>query len=441
MIYQGATGSGKTALAAAIAEGLDARGKSLLALVHRHELVDQFTRTLDLVGLTGRYGVIAAGRAPSPWARFQVASIPTLHRRPHLDLDPDYVVVDEAHHARAKTWSEVIARFPRARILGLTATPARLDGKPLGAHFEALVQGPSIQWLVAHGRLAPVTMKYVGRGVLTQGVKKSGGDYNRRDLGDRLNKSVIAAPVAAYLRHARDRQAIFFAINTQDSRAVRDLFVENGVRAVHVDGKTPTGIRDNLIGEFRHGHAQVLCNVDIVSEGTDIPECSCVMMGCPTLSLVRYLQWVGRGMRVDHGRDCMALDLVGNFWRHGAPDKPRIWSLHTEEPEAKKKREQAVSMRVCVHCANVYPARSGECPACGQEQPMEIPKHLDVELLTRDGDEPVEPRSTDVMKEVRRELRALARNKTMCRSSVQDLRARFDLSPRWEQNALEALGL
>ena len=151
------TGAGKTPIAGAIALGLSERGHGLLALEHRDELVDQFCRTLDTVGLSGRYGVIAAGRAPTPWARFQVASIQTLARRATPDLKPRYVVVDEAHHARAKTWAAVLDRFPDAKILGLTATPERLDGKPLGMHFEHLVCGPSIAWLVAHGWLAPTS--------------------------------------------------------------------------------------------------------------------------------------------------------------------------------------------------------------------------------------------------------------------------------------------
>ena len=441
VLLQMPTGAGKTAVAGAIAEGLAARGLSLLALVHRHELVDQFCATLDKVGLGGRYGVIAAGRSPAPWAAMQVASIQTLHRRPHLDLNPRLVVVDEAHHARAQTWDEVIGRFPAAKLLGMTATPRRLDGKPLGRHFEHLVQSPSIQWLQAHGWLAPVSMKYVGRGILTKGVRQVAGDYNRRDLGDKLNFKAIAAPVAAYQKHGPDRRAIYFAINTADSKAVAALFTERGIKAVHIDGTTPRKERDLHFREFREGTVKVLCNVDIASEGTDIPMCDCVIMGCPTLSLTRYLQWAGRAMRIDHGRDALIIDCVGNIWRHEAPDVSHGWDLHSPEPVEKEKTPQErVTMRVCVHCATVYPSLQPACPTCGKEQPMQMPAHLDVELLTRDHDEPVDAKPTNVMADVRRELRQLVHTGPT-RTGIGVIRARHGLNARWEQNAIEALGL
>ena len=443
VVLQMPTGSGKTACAGAVAQGLAARGLPLLALVHRHELVNQFTDTLERVGLGGRYGVIAAGRAPSPWASLQVASIQTLHRRPTLNLKPALIVIDECHHARAATWSEVLGRFPQARLLGLTATPARLDGKPLGLHFDHLVEGPSIGWLVVHGWCAQTTMKYVGRGILTRGMAKTAGDYNRKALGEALNRRAIAAPVKAFLTHARDRRAIFFGINTQDSKQVAELFGTSGIKAVHVDGKTPPKQRDRALREFAGGTVQVLCNVDIVSEGTDIPLCDCIIMGRPTLSLVRYLQEAGRAGRIEHGRDALIIDCVGNIWRHGAPDKERRWTLQGAEPAEPKEKgpSDRGGMRVCVHCATVYPAsRGGTCPTCGKDQPLDIPEHLDVELLTRDGDTPVAAKPVNVMTQIRNELRRVIREGGG-RRDIQELRERFGMNENWERNAISALRL
>ena len=370
----------------------------------------------------------------------QIGAIQTLYRRPHLVLKPTIVVIDEAHHARAKTWEEVIARFPRARLLGLTATPTRLDGKPLSM-FTYLVQGPSILWLVTHGYLAPTTLKYVPRGVLTKGVKRTGGEYNRGELGEQLNRAVIVSPVESYLRYARGRRAIFFGINTSDSEQVAELFRARGVRAAHVDGTTASIKRDRLIAEFREGHLDVLCNVDIVSEGTDIPQCNCVIMGMPTLSETRYLQQGGRGMRPDHGGDNMVIDTVGNFARHRAPDADREWTLGGFEPDEVKPKAPSANVRVCVHCATVYPARAGMCPTCGKAPALVTPKHLDVELLTREGDdEPVPLRKGNVMSEVRRELRTVIRE-GRGRAGIEDIAARHELGERWTRNAIEALGL
>ena len=434
------TGSGKTAIAGAIALGLARNGRSLLALVHRDELVDQMCATLDKVGLRGHYGIIAASRAPSPWAKLQVASIQTLYRRDHLELNPSIVVVDEAHHAKARTWEAVLDRFPRARRLGMTATPRRLDGKPLGTHFDHLVEGPSIPWLVAHGWLAPTTTKYVPRGVLTKGIRNVAGDYSRKDLGEQLNRKAIAAPVKAYLDHGPDRRAIYFGINTQDSEQVAALFREHGVTAVHVDGRTPKGERRQAVNEFRDGHIQVFCNVDIAGEGTDFPICDCVLMGLPTLSETRYLQQAGRAMRPEHGRDALIIDLVANVGRHGWPDDKREWdlTLDTSEKEGAKAPRQNVNMRVCVHCATVYQSRRGECPSCGKKQPLETPKHLDIELMTRDKDEPITSRPS--MAEVRKELRRVVRD-GRGRAGIREVRDRFGLNPRWEENAIAALGL
>ena len=445
VILQLATGAGKTAVAAAIAEGLAARGYSMLALVHRRELVDQFAETLERVGLHGRYGIIAAGRAPTPWAHFQIGSVQTLYRRPLAmpSYLPRYLVVDECRHVKAKMWEQVLARFPESKILGLDATPERLDGEPLGDHFDEIVEGPGIEWLVAHGWLAPVTLKYLPRGIVTRGIPRSAGDYNRSQLGKQVNDRVIAGPVNAFLKYARDRRTIFFAVNRRDSEAVADRLREKGVRAAHVDAQTPANTRDQLMREFRNGDIQVLCNVDIVSEGTDVPMCDCVMMGLPTMSLTRYLQQAGRAMRPDHGRDALILDLVGNFWRagFGRPDLPRSWYLHTTQNRnsASEVTVPGTSQKVCVGCATVYPGRLTACPSCGQEKTMPLPKHLDIDLID-DDEGGILRKPTNVMSDVRRELRSLIRNRGG-RAAVQEIRQKYGLNSRWEKNAISALNL
>ena len=442
-ILQLATGAGKTPIAGAVAMGLAQRERELLCLVHRRELVTQMCDTLDRVGLGGHYGVIAAGRAPSPWAKMQVGAIQTLFRRDHLRMNPAIIVVDECHHVRAKTWQAVLDRFPRARRLGMTATPERLDGQPLGTHFEVLVEGPSIPWLTAHGWMAPFSVKFVTRELLTRGIRKLGGDYNRKDLGDRLTRKAVAAPVTAYLQHASDRQAIFFGLNTADSKSVAELFRDRGVRAVHVDGKTPRLERDRAVREFRAGHVSVFCNVDIAGEGADFPSCDCVIMGLPTLSLTRYLQMAGRCARPDHGRDGLIIDTVGNVGRHGFPDEERHWDIHRDLTEERTKTTSAkrTTMAVCVHCATVYQSASGVCPACGKSKPLETPKHLDIELITRDGDDPMpKPKNRPSMADVRREFRAVIRNRTGA-AGVRAIREKYGLNGRWEENAINSLGM
>ena len=340
VILQMPTGSGKTAIAAAVAEGLAARGLSMLALVHRRELVDQFADTLERVGLYGNYGIIAAGRAPTPWAPFQIGSVQTLYRRPleMITRKPRYIVVDECRHAKAKMWEEVLARFPESKILGLDATPERLDGKPLGDHFDEIVAGPSIEWLVANRRLAPTTLKYVPRGIVTRGVPRVAGDYNRSRLGTQVSDRVIAAPVNAFFKYAVDRRVIFFAVNRRDSQAVADRLTARGVRAAHVDAQTPATLRDQLINEFRNGDVQVLCNVDIVGEGFDCPMCDCVMMGVPTMSLSEVS---ANGGPVHEARSWPRrhVDRPGGelleIWEAGPPEN--LASAHREGPQRRQR--------------------------------------------------------------------------------------------------------
>ena len=442
VILQMPTGSGKTGVAAAVAEGLAKNGRSMLALVHRRELVDQFCETLEQVGLHGRYGVIASGRAPTPWAKFQVASIQTLYRRESLGSTPRYLVVDECHHARAKTWESVLSRFPNSKVLGLTATPSRLDGKPLGEHFEEIVEGPSIQWLTAHGWLAPITMKYAPRGISTKGIKTVAGDYNKKEVGERIDRKAIVAPVRAFLKYARDRRTIYFAVNTQDSEDVCSLLRQHGVRASHVDGETPVGLRRTIIGDFKRGDAQVLCNVDIVGEGTDVPQCDCVMLGSPTKSVTRYLQWCGRPVRPDHGRDALILDLVENFWRHGRPDTPRKWFLHLDQSATNEASEVTVAntaQRVCEECATVYPSTRKQCPNCGESKTLPKPRHLEIDLTEGDIGG-MDPKSKNSLAQVRNDLMAVVRQGGG-RGAIREIREKHGLTARWESNAISALNL
>ena len=384
VVYQLPTGGGKTVVAGHIASGLARNGRRALVLVHRRELVRQFCDTLGKAGLAGEFGVIAAGRAETPWARFQVASVQSLARRAARPAHkPDFVIVDEAHHAKARTWEKVMARYPDSRVLGLTATPGRLDGKPLGDHFDRLVQGPSIAELVALKRLAPMRVYYNPHaGMSAEGVRKTAGDYSRKELGEKVTDKVVADAAAAYRAYAAGLRAVFFGVNVPHSRSVAAALAAAGVRAEHVDARTDPRRRDRAMAELAEGSVRVVCNVDLISEGFDCPACDAVLMGRPTQSVTLYLQQAGRAMRYREGKTALLLDLAGNVQRLGLPDEKRSWDLagkaqgETDGGRAAAGRRQ----KCCPSCACVFASRLDACPSCGEACVPARPIEVETEL-------------------------------------------------------------
>ncbi len=436
------TGTGKTVVFGDIAKKISARGNRVLAMVHRQELVDQFCHTLDKCDLSGQYGVIQAGRAPTPWAKFQIGMVQTMVRRPTFfeGWQPDLIEVDECHHIRAASYEKIISWCPDAKILGTTATPCRLDRKPMGKHFSTIVHGPSIEDLVSDGYMAPIWLKYADDGLVMKGVKVQAGDYSRKQQGERVTRKVIVSAVSSFFKYATDRKVIFFAVNVKHSKEVRDEFLSRGIRAAHVDGTTDPQTRSQEIKKFEAGHTQVLCNVDIVSEGTDIENCDCVMVGFRTLSITRWLQAVGRATR-PHGRRALIIDLAGNFWIHGHPSVEHPWSLHEKlKPPTRgkaKKRMRAV-YRVCKECGTVFKYPRPDCPSCGLDAGPAPPKHIESDLL----DDTVNPEASlrDRLKWAKRELKESIRTGTSA-TQIQNIAAKYGLGKRWAQTTMAILNL
>ena len=434
------TGSGKTGIAGMIAQAASMQGTEVLVLVHRRELIRQFCSTLDRFGIEG-YGIIDPSHQFTPWAKFHVSSIQTLHRRSHLDLNPGIVIIDECHHAKARTWEEVIARFPDAWLLGLTATPKRLDGKPLGHIFDHIVLGPEIHELVPLGHLATTRIKYISQSLSTKGIRRGiNGDFSQKQLGARINRKTVVSAVKALLRYDPDgiRLPIFFGVNIAHSKAVAQEFRERGIRAEHVDADTLANVRDRYVDEFREGKIRVLCNVGLFTEGTDIPMCNCILDGCPTMSLVSFKQRGGRAMRPDHGGDALYIDLAGNFWIHGRPDDPHEWDLETEyQPEPMDSpKSPRYRFRVCPKCSEVFEA-ANECPACGEYVGPKAPKQIDIAL---EGDDLPPAKKLNGMKLVRKELREAMHRGGGARE-VREIQRRHALPARWADTTIEILGL
>jgi superfamily II DNA or RNA helicase len=337
------TGGGKTVVFAHIAAAAAAKGKRVLVLVHRRELLRQASEKLAAAGVL--HGVVLPGR-PIPDAPVLVASVQLLGRR--LDelrqLSPDLVIIDEAHHAIAAQWRAVLDSWPMARLLGVTATPLRGDGAGLGVKvggvFDDLILGPSIAALTRGGHLVRARVFAPTAAPDLHGVRTRAGDYETGALTDVMCTSeVVGCAIEHYQRLAPGVPAVLFAASVKHAEAMADAFRAAGVRAIAVSGSTPASDRDVAVAGLASGDVQVLCTCDLVSEGLDVPSLGAVILLRPTKSAALYLQQVGRGLRPAPGKDALlALDHAGNTFAHGLPDAPRRWTLEGETTEEKRRR-------------------------------------------------------------------------------------------------------
>ena len=255
-----------------------------------------------------------------------------------IEEEPGMIVIDEAHHALAKTYKEMWERFPKAKFLGLTATPCRLNGKGFTDLFDVLVQSWSVPEFISKGRLATYDFVSIKSDGMTQrlidSLQKRGadGDYQNKEMDMLLNKKPSIERLYRSLEEfGKDRKGIVYAINISHAQKITKLYQENGVKAIAIDSKTPATERQQDIEAFKKGDIQVLVNVDIFSEGFDCPDVEFVQLARPTLSLAKYLQMVGRGLRVAKGKkNCVIIDNVGLYRVFGLPSQVWNWKATFE---------------------------------------------------------------------------------------------------------------
>ena len=356
------TGGGKTIVFAAITHASAGRGRRVLILVHRRELIHQASAKLRWAGV--EHGIIAAGIAPSP-AMVQVASVQTLIRRLSLiDWQPDLIIIDEAHHATAGQWERTLQHWPSAYRLGVTATPCRLDGRGLRGAFDHLVLGPSMADLIFTGYLTSARIYAPPVVADLSGIRTRAGDYANDQAAAAMDRPTVTGDaIAHYQRLAAGQQAIAFCCNIAHAESVCAAFLAAGIRAVLLLGTTID--RDQVVQQFGAGAVQVLVTVDVVSEGFDVPAASCAILLRPTKSLGLYLQQVGRVLRPAFGKQAaLILDHVGNVTRHGFPDDHRDWTL--DDGIKRTTGTAAPSVRTCPECYAAFKPQP-ICPACGSQ--------------------------------------------------------------------------
>lgn len=355
------TGAGKTTIAGDMIRAALARGKRIAFLAHRKELIGQASNKLKELNVP--HGVIQGGRTDTrAWLPVHVASVQTLKNR--IFQAPDLVFVDECHRARARTYEELLGRWPAAVVVGLTATPVRTDGRGLGDLFDVMIQCPDIAELTGLGYLVPSRV-FAPSNVDLSNVRVTGDDFDQAALAAALDtKELVGDIVAHWRRLASDRLTVAFAVNRDHARHIRDEFRGAGVVAESLDSHTRPRLRDQLLADLAGGVIRVLCSVGVLTEGWDCPPVSCAILARATVSLSLYLQMVGRILRPFPGKvDGLVLDHAGNVAIHGLPDDPRAWALKMDTNKDKAPRK--VTPKVCPRCYTVYGPSVRACVPCG----------------------------------------------------------------------------
>ncbi|ECQ0663212.1 DEAD/DEAH box helicase [Listeria monocytogenes] len=350
-------GSGKSVILAEIIKRTTENKNHVLFLVHRKELIDQIQNTLEVSGVDMKHVTLGM--------------VQTIVRRLDHTPQPELIVIDESHHILANSYKKIIEYFHEARVIGFTATPVRINGGGLGDINDMLIEKVNVKWLIENQFLAPY--KYFAPEIVqteTLDIKRT-GEFDMTGLDDQFNKRMIWGDVIKHYQKLADgQQAILYASSLYQSQKMAASFEQVGITAAHIDGKTPKAERDHIIQQFRNGEIKVLCNLDLIGEGFDVPDCSTVIMLRPTQSLSLYIQQSMRGMRYRPEKTSIIIDHVGNVSRFGLPDMERTWTLEPKKGSNSKKAEAPV--KICPDCFMTVLSSNKQCEHCGHEFKVEV---------------------------------------------------------------------
>lgn len=356
-------GAGKSYM---FAEMIRKTNGEALVLTHRQELKQQHEELFQTLGISNA----------------RVAMILTEANRLGEYGTPALIVADEAHLSRSNSWMKVIEHY-NTWTVGFTATPVRLDGKPLGDIFDNLIEGVDVKWLIKNKHLAPYEY-YAPTLVETDGLRKVAGDYVVSDLEQLMNERAIYGDVIkAYRRFAPGERSIAYCVSVKHAEATAANFNSAGISAQAISSGTLPNQRKRIMDDFRSGRITVLCNVGIISEGVSIDEVTCCMLLRPTESVALGIQQMMRCMRYLPGKTAKIIDFVANYTRVGLPDDEREWSLG--EPLKRKKQlntDGDFYIRSCPECFMTFKT-APVCPFCGAEYPLhprEIKARKEIEL-------------------------------------------------------------
>ncbi|AXI27281.1 helicase [Gemella sp. ND 6198] len=355
-------GAGKSVIIATIIKLFTDKKANVLFLVHVKELQEQIKNTLLAAGVNPNY--------------VNVAMVQTQVRKTSDKTDYKLIVTDENHHSLANSYIKIYERYSNAKRIGFTATPIRLNGGGLGDVNDILIESVNVQWLINNNFLAP--FKYLAPSVIDiDKLKVSKGEYSNKSIDSSFKNSILGDVKKIYDKYLKGRKTIVYCHSIEHSEVVA-----NTLGGVTLHSKIDKYKRNRIIDDFRTGKVKVLCNVMVLGEGFDVPDCDAVILLRPTKSLSLFIQQSMRCMRYKPNKEAIIVDMVENYKEHGLPDTPRVWDLETK-PKTKKPK---VRSQMCVNCLNVAESIKNPCQYCGyvkeiQERKLEV---IDEEFEYRD---------------------------------------------------------
>lgn len=330
----------------------------MLFIVHRKEILDQTINTFKKQNVD--FDLTTLGM------------VQTLTRHIKNIPNPQLIIVDEAHRALAKSYQRILNSFPKAIVLLFTATPERTGSKQLDQIADDIIVGKSIRELTDKGFLAPFDY-YSIDDIDTKKLKKSStGDYTNASMEEAVSRKIYGHIVSNYQRLADGKQAVVFTYSVESAKEIADAFNKVNISAVELDGSTPDNLRDQIVKQFRNKKIRILVNVNLFTEGVDLPDVDCVIMARPTQSLALYLQFSMRCLNPRDGKRAIIIDHVANWKTFGLPDSDRDWKkaiITTDKGKHKRKETAIFAITQCDYCFAVVPSgkvKDGKCPYCGK---------------------------------------------------------------------------
>lgn len=367
--------TGKTVVMAEIAQRTTNNNKRVMFLIHRKEVLDQAVKTFNEQGV--KMSLTTMGM------------VQTLTRRVNKLPVPDVILVDEAHHALAKSYQRILSKFPKAIVLLFTATPRRTGRTQLDQIADDIIVGQSIHELTDKGFLAPFRYFQPPNDFDSKLLKRSStGDFTNESMQQAMSTKIFGHIVKQYKRIASGMQAVVYTYSIDSAVEIARKFNSEGILAIEVDGTTSKEKRDLAVQKFRDQEIQILVNVNLFTEGVDLPNVDCVIMARPTASLALYLQFSMRCLNPREGKTAIIIDHANNFKTFGYPDDDRDWKQAIRSGKQKSKSlltDSGISIITCDYCFAVVKTnevKNGKCPICGKPVKVHEAKPVnDVDLV------------------------------------------------------------
>ena len=409
---------------AEIARRTTNNNKRVMFLIHRREVLDQAVKTFNEQGVNPN--LLTAGM------------VQTLTRRVDKLPTPNVILVDEAHHALAKSYQRILKQFPKAIVLLFTATPHRTGRMQLDQIADDIIVGQSIHELTDKGFLAPFRYFQPPNDFDSKLLKRSStGDFTNKSMQQAMSTKIFGHIVKQYKRIADGMQAVVYTYSIDSAVEIARKFNSEGISAIEVDGTTSKEKRDLAVRKFREQEIKILVNVNLFTEGVDLPNVDCVIMARPTASLALYLQFSMRCLNPREGKTAIIIDHANNFKTFGYPDDDRDWKQAIKTGKQKRKsllKDSGLSIVTCDYCFAVVKAsevKDGKCPICGKPIKVHEAKPVsDVDLV-----EATKERQRLIKKIVKKQLLKKVANKSVSElHSLKELQAYAKLhgyKPGW----------